>query len=148
MLRINQYRPNLRNSGKVKERQFSEKATPEGAEATLAQISYRGRVLSEEITEVTISYEEGKITGIHITCSDPQYDWDNGFHSFYVYYRARKTNWDLSYQQRAEEAEKHLINFLKEAEKYFKENDLNPRINKLEGYKLTDITIEEVTSSL
>ena len=132
MFRINKYRPSKRdNYSKVKESQFSEKTTEQGVQYTLSNIRYQGRILNEEITELTVlTRENGNIEAIWVEVSNPKYDWENGYFSFMVYYRPRKTNWELSYEERKVEEHEHLLFFLKESLKYFKEEglDVNVRI--------------------
>ena len=98
MIRVNQYRPNLRKNtyGKVKTSQFSKKVTDAGIFNALDTIAYRGRfALGEEITELTILTDEGKITSIWVECSNPKYKYVEGFNSFMVYYRPRKITTDF-----------------------------------------------------
>ena len=149
MFRINKYRPSkVKRYGKVKESQFSEKTTEQGVQYTLGNIRYQGRIINEEITEMTVfTRENGHIESIWFEVSNPKYDWDKGYFSFMVYYRARKTNWDLSYEERKAEEHEHLLFFLKEAIKYFKEEGLDVNVKILDD-DCNEIAMEEFDSSL
>jgi hypothetical protein len=149
MFRIQQYRPSKRNRyGKVKHSQWSEPITQQGVQTTIEVIGYRGRIINEEITEMTVSLgKTGNIESVWFEVSNPKYSWDNGYFSFMVYYRARKINWELSYEeQRAEESE-HLLFFVKEALKYFKEEGMNVNVKVLDD-DINEIALEEFLSSL
>lgn len=130
MYRVKAYRPNLRKGsyGKVKTHQWSEKPTPVGIEYALDKMAYEGRYLDEKITELHVIEYRGKIGGIWIQCSKPQYKWDRGFHSFMVYFRPKKRDLLKSWDEEKEDENQALIKFLEGCEKFFKENDLDVKI--------------------
>lgn len=147
MLRINQYRPNLRKGsyGIVKVKQFSKKQTEQGIEQILDTISYRAHfALNEKITELHISEYRGKIGAVWIQCSKPQYSWDRGFNSFMVYFRPKKRPLLKTWEEEKEEENQALIKFLEGCEKFFKENDLNVKIYGDDP--LTETSIGELIS--
>lgn len=149
MYRIKQYRPNLRKRySKVKVRQWSNKPTDQGVEAALDSIAYEGKfALDEEITGLTVHTDDGKIRCIWIKCSRPQYTWDRGFNSFMVHYRPKKRNLLKPLAEREQEEHEYLLNFLKVADKYFKENELNVEVEIFDDFELKEKTIEEIISS-
>lgn len=125
MYRINQYRPNLKTDGKVKERQWSEKLNEQGVKAALGQMSYYGRRLNHSIKEVQAFIDEnGNITTIWITCGNPNYSWDS-YNSYMVYYRAKKRDYSKTREELDKEANNYLVQFLEAAEVYFNEENLD-----------------------
>ena len=144
--RINQYRPNLRNRyGIVKTRQWSQKPSDVGIENILNAIRYECHSLKEDITELSITEYRGKIGAVWVRCSNPQYKWDNGYHKFAIRFRPTPKNHTFEYwENRVEIDNEALKKFIKGAEKYFKENDLNVKIYNDE---CEETTIEEILSS-
>ena len=125
MYRVNQYRPNLKTYGIVKERQWSEKLNEQGVKATLGQMTYYGRILNHSIKEVqAFTDENGNITTIWITCGNPNYSWDS-YNSYMVYYRAKKRDYSKTRKELDEEANNYLVQFLEAAENYFNEENLD-----------------------
>ena len=146
MYRINQYRPNLRKRyGKVKECQWSNKPTEVGVDYCLSKIEHIGSILNEEITDLSVhTNRDGKIHGIWVSCSKPQYSWDRGFHSFMITYRPRRANLSLSFDERDDEKHENLLNFLKWADEYFKKNGLSVEVRDDD---FNETSIEEIISS-
>ena len=149
MFRIQQYRPSKRNRfSKVKHSQWSEPTTQQGVQTTIRLVEYRGNITNEEITGMDVYLgRDGKIGAIWFEVSDPRYDWDNGYFSFMVHYRPRKRNWDLSLEERRAEEHEQLLFFLKEALKYFKEEEMNVDVRILDD-DLNEITVDEFLSSI
>ena len=149
MFRIQQYRPSKRNNySKVKHSQWSEPTTQQGVQTTIEVIGYRGKIVDEKITEMTVSLgRTGNIEAVWFEVSNPKYSWDNGYFSFMVYYRPRKINWNLSYEEQKAEESEHLLFFVKEALNYFQTEEMDVNVRILDD-DLNEIALEEFLSSL
>ena len=145
MFRVNQYRPNLRKSyGKVKTHQWSAKPCERNVETILNIASSEGRILKEEITGLSVLMHDDKIGAIFIDCSDPRYPHIRGYHSFMVYYRLRgRKEFYTPKEEKDEEAQQSFLMFLRVAKEYFKENDLNVKVE----LEFEETTIDEILSS-
>lgn len=133
--RISKHRPSRRDHyRKVKESQWRNKCTEQGIESAIRNIRYAGRIVNDEITEMTVHTRdlngEEIIDGIWIKCSDPRYDWDDGYFSFMVTYRPSRINWEQTYEEQKMEAHEELLRFVEVALKYFEEEkwDVNVEV--------------------
>lgn len=147
MIRVKQYRPSLKDRySRVKTSQFSEKATEVGIYYAIDNIAYRGRfAIGEEITKLSVSTYHGKLGGVHIYCSNPKYDWDRGYKSFFVHSSLKpKESMKYSWEEEKQIEHEELLQFLIGCKKFFEEEGLNPKITDDD---MNETTLEELILS-